>query len=112
MIWKIQVVESMPDGLCRQKLLQQKWLAYKSSLVSIEILASTRSDAGQGRAPRETTEKTFSTIGVDFDPESGMDLEWIFGGREKRAEKIRADFVTEFVTTFVPPKKKGTGFVT
>ena len=73
----------MLSGLCRQKLLQQKWLAYKSSFVSIEILASKGSDAGQGRAPRETTEKNVSKIGVDFGPESGVDLAWIFWGREQ-----------------------------
>ena len=80
----------MLSGLCCQKLLQQKWLAYKSSLVSIEILASRSSDANQGRAPRETTEKTFSKIGVDFGPEGGVDSAWILWCREKRNEKFGA----------------------
>ena len=64
----------MLSGLCRQKLLQQKWLAYKSSMVSIEILASKSSNAELGRAPRETAKKKVSKIGVDFGPESGVDF--------------------------------------
>ena len=51
--------------------------------MSIERLASKSSDAEQGRAPRETTEKRVSKIGGDFGPESGVDLAWFFGGREK-----------------------------
>ena len=39
--------------------------------------------------------------GVDFGPEGGVDLAWIFWGREKRPEKIRGDFGTKFVTKFV-----------
>ena len=104
----------MLPGLCLWKLLQQKWLAYKSSLVSIEILASKSSDADQGRAPRETTKKDVSKMGVDFGPESGVDLAWMFLGAGKKGLKKFGDFVTEFVTAFVPPKqnKFGTGFVT
>ena len=64
----------MLSGLCRGKLLQQKWLTYKSSLVRVEVLASKSSDADQGRAPRETIEKNVSIIGVDFGPESGVDF--------------------------------------
>ena len=54
------------------------------------ILASKSSEADQCRAPRETAEKIESKIGVDFGPEGGVDLAWIFWGREKRAEKIGA----------------------
>ena len=67
----------MLSGLCRYKLLQQKWLAYKSSRVSIEILTFKSSDANQGRAPRETTEKKGFQIGVDFIPEGDVDLVWM-----------------------------------
>ena len=47
---------------------------------------------------------------MDFGPESGVDLEWISWGREKRPEKIRGDFVTKvvtkFMTKFVPVSTK------
>ena len=59
-------------------------------MVSIEILASKSRDADQGRAPKETTEKDISNIGVDFGPESGVDLAWIVWGRERRAAKFGA----------------------
>ena len=65
------------------------------------MLASKSSDADQCRPPRETTEKKVSKIGVDLGPEGGVDLAWIFWGREKRPEEIRGDFGTKFVTKFV-----------
>ena len=80
---------------------KQKLLAYKSSLVSIDILASKSSHADQCRALREITEKKYSKISVDFGPQGGVDLAWIIWGREKRAEKIRGGFGTEFATKFV-----------
>ena len=89
-IWKIQVIESMVSGLYHWKLLQQKWLAYKSLLVSIEILASKSSDADQCRAPRETIEKKVSRICVDFGPEGGVDLAWMFWAGKKGLKKFRA----------------------
>ena len=64
-------------------------VTYKSSLVSIGILASKSSDADQDQAPRETTEKKISKTGVDFGPESGVDWRGFFG-RGKRAEKFGA----------------------
>ena len=63
------------------------------------MLAS--SDADQGRAPRETTEKKVSKIGVDFGPEAGEDLVWIFWGREKSLKKVGTKFVTKFMTKCV-----------
>ena len=71
----------MLSGLCRWKPLQQKCLAYKSSLVSIEILASKCRDADQGRDPRETTEKIFSEIGVDFGPR-GFGVDFLGQGKK------------------------------
>ena len=68
---------------------------------SKEILASKSIDADQCRAPGETTDKKFPKIGVDFGPEGGVDLAWIFWGGEKRAQKIRDDFGTKFATKFV-----------
>ena len=56
------------------------------------MLASKSRDADQCRAPRETTEKKVSKIGVDFGPEGGVDLAWIFWGREKRPEKASRRF--------------------
>ena len=51
--------------------------------------------------PEKPLRKTFCKIGVDLGPEGGVDLAWIFGGREKRPEKVRGDFGTKFVTKFV-----------
>ena len=76
LLWKIQVTESMLSGLCRKQLLQQKWLAYKSSLVSIEILAPKSSDANQGRAPRETIEKKLPRLASILAPK----VAWIWRG--------------------------------
>ena len=103
----------------------RNWLAYKSSLVSIEILASKSSDADQCRAPRETIDKKVSKIGVDFGPEGGVDgflgqgkKGWKNSGRfrdkihdkirAKTRDKIRASFVIKFGTGFVPQNQKST----
>ena len=40
----------------------------------MEISASESSDANQGRAPGETTEKKVSKLDVDFGPEGGVDF--------------------------------------
>ena len=53
-------------------------------------MASKTSDTDQGRPPRETTQKKVSKIGVDFGPESGVDLAWICLSREKWAEEFGA----------------------
>ena len=67
-----------------------KWFANKPSFVSIEIVASKSSDANQGRAPRETTGEITSKIGVDFGPEGGVDVAWIFLLHDKKGRKFRS----------------------
>ena len=79
----------MVSGLCRWKLLQQKWLAYKSSLVSREILASKSSDADQCRAPRETTERKFPKLAWILAPKVAWIWRGFFWGREKGLKQIR-----------------------
>ena len=94
-LWKVQVTESMLLGLCCSKSLKQKRLAYQSSLIGIEMLASKSSAANQGWAPREATGKHVSK------------LAWIWGfwvawnswnrkkERKKKSRRIHARFQTK-----------------